>query len=62
VLVDTEISWLQIFVDKIHSKVLALSSSNCKEVFITWNGKEMSSGQVTTALQSILKKLVCVMT
>jgi UDP-2,3-diacylglucosamine pyrophosphatase LpxH len=56
VLDATENSWLQIFVTVIHPKVMAFSKANSPYVFVSWNGKQMTSGQVTHCLQSLWKK------
>jgi site-specific recombinase XerD len=56
VLDATEHSWLLIYVNIIHPKVMAFSKSSCPFVFVSWNGKQMTSGQVTHCLQSLWKK------
>ena len=46
-------SWLSVFVDIMRPQI---ASATCGNVFLSWNGKEMDSGHITRAVQSVFKK------
>ena len=46
-------SWLSVFVDIMRPQI---TSATCGNVFLSWNGKEMYSGHITRAVQSVFKK------
>jgi hypothetical protein len=48
--------WIIVYAEKFRSAVL--SSSSPEQLFLTWNGEGLSSGQVTRAVQSVWKRPV----
>jgi hypothetical protein len=46
-------SWLSIFVEVMRPQIASATSGN---VFLSWNGREMISGHITKAVQSVFKK------
>ena len=46
-------SWLSIFVEVMRPQI---ASATCGNVFLTWSGRQMISGHITKAVQSVFKK------
>ena len=46
-------SWLSTFVEVMRPQIASATTGN---VFLSWNGKEMISGHITKAVQSVFKK------
>ena len=50
------VSWLQIFVREVRSKVAGASEDDNSCVFLSWTGEALRSSQVNKAMKSIWKK------
>ena len=50
------VSWLQIFVREVRSKVAGASKDDNSCVFLSWTGEALRSSQVNKAMKSIWKK------
>jgi len=55
VLSPTLHSWLVIFADKIRCPLVP-ANSQVRELFISWHGESMTSGQITKCIQSACRK------
>ena len=48
--------WLRVYAEKIRPQVIAEAAAPADELFLTWNGEAMCSGQITRCIQSSWKK------
>ena len=49
-------NWTRIYLDEVRSQVRGASEDGAAKLFITWNGADMTSSQVTTAMKSVWRK------